>query len=175
VAELRTCGCGCGEPIPLANCTRPKDGIFKGQQSSARFLRGHHLRAQGAPWFKGDDAGYNALHTYLRKYFPKAGRCEECGRAAPTDYALIKGREYSRDRNDYRELCRRCHVSYDEIGGSRWRDVITGRQAAGDAPVCSCGCGAIVEWDNKHARWKRFTSGHYSGAARAARRGGGRE
>ena len=85
------------------------------------------------------EVSYNALHTYLRKHFPKSGICDECGEAKRTEYALIKGSEYSRNREDYRELCKLCHNRYDEIGGSRWRGVTTARQAAGEAPACTCG------------------------------------
>jgi hypothetical protein len=111
-------------------------------------------------------AGYRATHTYLCKHFPKSGICDECGKpAARTEYALIKGREYSRNREDYRELCKLCHNRYDETGGSRWRGVATARQAASEAPPCGCGCGSTVAWDNKHARWRRFMPGHYAPAA----------
>jgi hypothetical protein len=150
--DTRLCQCGCG------------------QQSAARFLRGHNIKASHPSWWKGDDAGYEAIHRYLRQHFPKTGTCEQCGIKARTDYALIKGRTYSRDRSDYRELCRRCHIGYDEIGGSRWRGVITGRQQAGDPPFCRCGCGGVVEWDPGHSRWRSYVAGHYVGSARALRR-----
>ena len=67
------------------------------------------------PWWKGDAVGYRALHTYLSKHFPKTGTCDECGGSKPTEYALIKDRAYSRERSDYRELCKRCHNEYDDI------------------------------------------------------------
>jgi hypothetical protein len=112
----RLCACGCGAPIPLAKITRPADGLVKGQQSPARFLRGHNRRVTRPPGWKGEDAGYRAIHIYLNAHFPKTGTCEECGVSGKTDYALIKGRAYSRDRADYRELCKRCHNRYDGIG-----------------------------------------------------------
>ena len=111
--EMRFCECGCGQSIPLAKINFPKAGLVKGKQSPARFLRGHNLRVIRPPWWKGDEVGYRALHTYLSKHFPKAGICDECGEAKRTDYALIEGRTYSRDRADYRELCRPCHLEYD--------------------------------------------------------------
>jgi hypothetical protein len=110
---VKACECGCGDPIPLAKFNRPKDGLVKGQQSPARFIRGHHLRVVRPPWWKGDDVGYRAVHTYMQKHFPKTGVCEGCGGSAKTDYALIAGRTYSRERVDYRELCRPCHLEYD--------------------------------------------------------------
>jgi hypothetical protein len=155
------CQSGCGQPIP---------NLSNGRQSSARFLRGHNIRASRPAWWKGDDAGYAAIHRYLRQHHPKAGACEECGEPGKTEYALIKGRTYSRDRADYRELCKRCHNGYDAIGGSRWRGVVTKRQQAGPPPRCRCGCGAEVEWDLSHSRWRSYVAGHYVGTARALRR-----
>lgn len=171
---MRLCQCGCGAPIPVANFNRPKDGLVKGQQSPARFLRGHHIRAQHPAWWKGDEAGYRAVHTYLSKHFPKTGVCDECGISATTDHALIEGRSYSRDRSDYRELCRRCHMLYDgvDIGGLRAQRAAVKRQCAGLAPPCRCGCGSRMEWDTKHTRWRSYADGHYSGSARLLRRAG---
>lgn len=165
MTELTTglCQCGCGEPAPVAQ--RNENGYLKGQPK--RFIRGHSTRSAGAPWWRGDDASYGAIHTYLRSHFPKTGACDECGITGKrTEYALIHGREYSRNREDYRELCKQCHNAYDGIGGSRWKGVVTARQAAPERPLCACGCGTPVNWDYKHARWRRFVGGHYSGTAR---------
>ncbi len=113
------------------------------------------------------DAGYTAIHTYLRKYFPKSGYCDECGDdTRKTEYALIKGRSYTRNREDYRELCKLCHNRYDETGGSRWRGIITARQQAGQEPACKCGCETLAGWDSKHGRWRKYALGHYEGEAR---------
>ncbi len=155
---MKTCECGCGQPTGIAPRNDLRHGYVKGQP--VRFVRGHSIRNDRAPWFKGDAVGYRAVHTYLSKHFPKSGTCDECHEAKRTDYALIKGREYSRNREDYRELCRRCHIVYDGIGGSRWRGAATARHGAGEAPSCGCGCGGQVGWDYKHARWRRFLKGH---------------
>jgi hypothetical protein len=159
------CQCGCGHPAPVATRNFISSGIVKGQP--LRFIRGHNARV-AVPWWKGDDVGYNALHAYLRKHYPKSGFCDECSKQKPTEYARIKGREYSRDRMDYRELCKACHNLYDEVGGSRWQDTITARTVAGDSPDCACGCGSKTEWSSKKASWLRFADGHYTGRARRA-------
>ena len=135
------CECGCGS------------------LTKARFARGHHLRVIHPPWWKGDDAGYRALHTYVSKHFPKNGICDECAQVKPTDYALIHGREYSRDRANYRELCRVCHTTYD-----RQKD-------RGVPPLCKCGCGQQVTWYRSKYRWHLYVNGHYNLAAENRRRG----
>jgi hypothetical protein len=53
---------------------------------------------------------------YLNAHYSKEGIREECGKAATSQWALIKGRSYSRNRQDYRELCVRCHMQYDKGG-----------------------------------------------------------
>ncbi len=155
---MKLCECGCGEATV---------------HPTARFLRGHHLRVQAAPWDKGDEAGYRATHTWLNKHFPKTGLCEDCGRQPlATDYALIHGETHAKDRNRYRELCRQCHVGYDEIGGSRWRGYISAEKKAGPAPACRCGCGITVTvFDRGRKRWRRYAPGHYVGEARRLAQG----
>lgn len=56
------------------------------------------------------------MHTWLRKHCPKTGTCDECGHSGRTDYALIHGHAYSRDGEDYREMCHSCHMQYDNGG-----------------------------------------------------------
>jgi len=114
--RMKLCECGCGGEAPVSKRNDKRFGYVKGQP--VRFIRGHSLKAS-QPWWRGDDASYRAKHTYLSKHYPKSGICEECGETKPTDYALIKGRQYSRDREDYRELCRGCHVIYDRLGVKR--------------------------------------------------------
>ncbi len=50
-------------------------------------------------------------HTWLQKNFPKKGICEHCGKEKKTDYAFrFHGvKEHSFERDDYQELCRKCH------------------------------------------------------------------
>lgn len=163
---IKLCECGCGQPAPIAK--RREDGYLKGEPK--KFILGHSSRNGLAAAFKGDAAGYTAIHTYLRKHFPKSGVCDECGDTSRrTEYALIKGREYSRNREDYRELCKLCHNRYDETGGSRWRGVITAGMAAGQPPQCACGCGTPVLWDASHGRWFKYLKGHREPAVKPVR------
>jgi len=80
--------------------------------SHRRSLSECKLGEQNPAW-RGTKASYKATHKYLVENFPKRGVCEECKAEARTDYALIRGRSYTRNRYDYRELCRPCHVRYD--------------------------------------------------------------
>jgi hypothetical protein len=130
---VKLCECGCLQETRL----------YRGKPR--RFVHGHNYRGKSRPshsathrakigasrkgkvqgvshpkW-KGDRPRYNAVHAYLNRKFPKTGKCDECKRPKRTQYALITGRVYSRNREDYRELCSSCHVRYDDAarGGRR--------------------------------------------------------
>lgn len=62
--------------------------------------------------FKQDGYGYQAVHAWLTRHFPKKGICEECLKVSKTQYANITGK-YLRDRSDYQELCYSCHSKID--------------------------------------------------------------
>jgi hypothetical protein len=68
---------------------------------------------------------YDTIHAWMRRNHPKTGTCAGCGASSKTEWALIHGREYSRDRDDYRELCRKCHSRYDLGGGNCHSAVLT--------------------------------------------------
>ncbi len=55
---------------------------------------------------------YFAVHAHMRKYHPRVGRCEYCARVGATEYAT-KVKPWTRNRDDYFELCRRCHKWFD--------------------------------------------------------------
>lgn len=52
------------------------------------------------------------LHEWVRRNKAKPKECEECKDSKPYDLANISG-EYKRDINDFRWLCRRCHMNED--------------------------------------------------------------
>lgn len=68
--------------------------------------------AENHPGWKGDDAGYSALHKWLYKQLSKRGICSECDRSGYTEWAN-KSHHYKRDISDWLELCKSCHNNYD--------------------------------------------------------------
>lgn len=62
--------------------------------------------------WKGDMVGKLALHDWIKCHKPQLELCEECKKVPPRDLANISG-EYKRDINDFRWLCRRCHMLSD--------------------------------------------------------------
>jgi hypothetical protein len=68
----------------------------------------------GNPGWRGDDASSASMHSWIARNHPKTGVCEECGKAGKTEYAFNHHvGVYTRNRDDYRELCRGCHLRWD--------------------------------------------------------------
>jgi hypothetical protein len=113
------CECGCGQRTPLARATNQERGWAKGEH--IRFVSGHNSNmperqmAIAAVNWKGDEASYEAIHMWLSGHFPKSGTCEECGEVTgKTQHAFRRHPEpYTRNRDDYRELCPSCHKLFD--------------------------------------------------------------
>jgi hypothetical protein len=61
---------------------------------------------------------YWNIHTWLRRHYGSANRCEnKCGetRLDHFEYALIHGKKYERNRENFIMLCKKCHHLYDKI------------------------------------------------------------
>jgi hypothetical protein len=60
---------------------------------------------------------YNHIHTWLRRHYGLADRCEnlQCYNPSKSFYwAKVKGRQYDYNRDNFVMLCGRCHFYYDE-------------------------------------------------------------
>jgi hypothetical protein len=67
-----------------------------------------------SPQWKGDAASKEAKHMWVRRHYPVTGRCDECGATGRTQYAFKHHpADYTRNRDDYRELCVTCHRRAD--------------------------------------------------------------
>lgn len=65
--------------------------------------------------WKGENVKYRRLHGWLVLRYGKANHCEHCRRldAKVYDWANISG-EYKRNVSDYIQLCRSCHIAFDD-------------------------------------------------------------
>ena len=66
--------------------------------------------------WKGDNAKYQALHGWIRRHYGSANHCENInckGKSKEYQWALKTGKKYSRNINDYIQLCRSCHQKMD--------------------------------------------------------------
>lgn len=59
------------------------------------------------------EPSYDRVHYWMRKNAKKSGKCNQCGESKRTDWALIKGKQYERKIENFKELCRKCHYHYD--------------------------------------------------------------
>ena len=64
--------------------------------------------------WKGEDASYAAKHMWIHKHYGKASYCENDSshRSSRFEWANISG-TYQRERSDYKQLCRKCHIEMD--------------------------------------------------------------
>lgn len=66
--------------------------------------------------WKGDKAGYVAIHCWVKIHFAKKDHCEQCGRKPPEisrlESANISGK-YFRIKSDWLTLCTSCHLKRD--------------------------------------------------------------
>jgi hypothetical protein len=94
--------------------------IKKGQRLSplTEFKKGKiGDRNEKHPQWKGDNVGYSGIHTWLRINFGYPNKCDNEACLAKNikrfEWALIKGKEYERKRENFMQLCVSCHRKYD--------------------------------------------------------------
>ena len=97
------------ERVSGENNVNWKSGKFNGTRSGVG--GGFKTGIDNCKW-KEENVGYKSLHEWVRRHKDGAGICEECGEEKFTDVANIS-REYERDVNDYKWLCKSCHKKYD--------------------------------------------------------------
>lgn len=69
-------------------------------------------RGKGNPQWKGPEASYSSVHKWLVSHFQKTN-CANCDRKTGLDWALLKGKKYDHNRDNFIVLCRSCHLKYD--------------------------------------------------------------
>lgn len=72
--------------------------------------------------WKGDNAGYDAIHGWIRKRLGMPKECVYCGKTREEgriEWASISHKA-KRDSDDYISLCARCHRIYDDNGNKAW-------------------------------------------------------
>jgi excisionase family DNA binding protein len=65
-----------------------------------------------------ESTNYTNVHKWLKEQYGKACRCENPDCQAKVvkrhDWSLIHGCEYERKRENFRQLCSKCHMNYDK-------------------------------------------------------------
>lgn len=64
--------------------------------------------------WKGDDVGYGAIHSWVRRWKGKPSCCEVCGTKHTKRYEWANiDHQYRRVLEDYISMCVKCHKRYD--------------------------------------------------------------
>ncbi len=73
------------------------------------------------PNWKGENAGYHAKHSWIKRKYGKANMCEHCHivNAKRYEWANLSG-NYVRDITDWKQLCSKCHHKLDDIANRGW-------------------------------------------------------
>lgn len=100
--------------------TKPRKYNTKPNQTS--FKKGHlgFVGKNNSMW-KGNNAGYGAIHDWVRLHFGSPAFCEHCGTKTAKKYEWANiSKEHKRDRTDWLRLCTSCHHKYDESRKKMW-------------------------------------------------------
>jgi hypothetical protein len=78
--------------------------------------RGASVMGEGNPVWKGDNVKKHSLHTWINDNFERPKQCEICGAdvviGKQYDWSN-KDHKYTRLREDWQYVCRKCHYHYD--------------------------------------------------------------
>ena len=128
IKEKKRCKCGCGEIVNNINsdyilghygCSRMNlpawnKGLTKFTNASVLNISKNMSGDKSHSW-KGDNVDINSLHQWIRRNLKIAKKCEFCGRESRIQLAnKHKHKKYTRDINDYHQLCGRCHIHFDK-------------------------------------------------------------
>lgn len=116
------CICGCNKEVEVRG-SHLRSGDVKSCGCLSRELASKRLsiyatstkhKGSGNPAWRGLDATYSAFHSWLTRNYGKE-KCEHCGSVTKRlDWALIKGKRYQHNRDNFMTLCRGCHIKYDK-------------------------------------------------------------
>lgn len=72
------------------------------------------LRNENSGKWKGDDASIGAIHTWIIRKFGQPKYCEICKSTTSKRYDWSnKNHKYSRKKEDWQRVCKKCHYKYD--------------------------------------------------------------
>ena len=87
---------------------------YKHTEESKKKISDSHIREKSVNW-EIENVSYRALHKRIQKEKIKSDVCEDCGvKTNRLELANIS-REYKYDINDFKWLCKKCHVRFDNL------------------------------------------------------------
>jgi len=80
------------------------------------------IKGKKHPNWKGDNVGYNALHTWIIRNLGSPSYCKECGTKNSKRFIWHNiDRRYLRNKKDWQRLCSKCHVNIHKNWEVRWK------------------------------------------------------
>ncbi len=129
------CSLSCNAQFNIKN--NPKFSFKTGHQTRVgmkhpkTFIQ--NRKGTGNPHWKGEEVKYSSLHCWVRDNFTKNKCCEVCGKIGNTDWSH-KTHIYTRNREEWQELCRSCHQKYDYAKGLRKKIKTCGKHESQPSP-----------------------------------------
>ena len=84
-------------------------------RSFSEAAKGIHKSENHGMW-KGDKAGYSAIHYWVQRYKPKSEVCEICGESGKLELSNKTGK-IIRDIDNFQYVHHKCHKKYDKEMG----------------------------------------------------------
>lgn len=115
------CVCDCGNKkvvrrSHLISGSTVSCGCYNKQRASKwlkSYANSDKHKGHGNPQWKGENASHNSIHQWLNRHYKKE-ICSYCNiKNKKLDWALLKGKKHSHNRDNYTPLCRSCHLKYD--------------------------------------------------------------
>jgi hypothetical protein len=89
-------------------------GIYKRTIKIRKGISDSRFGKRSNAW-KGDNAGYVAIHMWVTRWKGKPNYCENCGTTEKRKYEWANiDHKYHRVLDDYIRMCTSCHRKYDK-------------------------------------------------------------
>lgn len=73
------------------------------------------------PRWKGDEASYGCKHNWIYRKFGKANKCKQCNTLESKRFVWHNlSSEYKREKDDWVQLCSKCHANLHKNWEKRW-------------------------------------------------------
>lgn len=127
----------------------------------------NHAKGPSHYLWKGDKAGYGAVHKWVARVKGRPQKCEECGKTDATVYhwANLSGK-YLRIVEDWKRLCVPCHRKHDKLAyqnGKAHKDNTSGYKGVYYRPL-----NTLKKWEARATpNGKTKSLGYYTTAEEA--------